>query len=206
MGCTSDMAFASRVSSATLTVLPNTFLNCPYSTPVSELSWELSQRLLLFILHLFHGLGDLSLRYRTKEPSRWTQWREAANSQIMELRNWLEHGLQKSITLNAINAPSTTGEDTHSWTLTVLDDDWELEDFVSRVPGFFESASLKDASSIMLSVISDQPTPNQSSPQDQVDPVLGSRINNLLKTCVPGTSPLKEELRRNRLHVCMKTF
>ncbi|KAH9023993.1 hypothetical protein EDB84DRAFT_1248280, partial [Lactarius hengduanensis] len=35
-----------------LTVLPNLYLNCPYSTPLSELSWRLSQHLLLLILHL----------------------------------------------------------------------------------------------------------------------------------------------------------
>ncbi|KAH8982727.1 hypothetical protein EDB86DRAFT_2969465 [Lactarius hatsudake] len=45
-----------------------------------------------------------------------------------------------------------------------------------------------------------------SAQSDQFDPVLGSRIDDLLKTCVPGTSPLREELRRNRLRICMRTL
>ena len=106
--------------------------------------------------------------------------------------------------LNAVKAPSTTDEDALSWTLTVLDDDREFEDFVARVPGFFQSTSVKDAPLIMLSLMDDQPTrPFQL---DQYDPILASRINDLLKTCVPGTSPLNEELRRNRLRVCMRAL
>ncbi|KAF8256493.1 hypothetical protein EI94DRAFT_1822632 [Lactarius quietus] len=46
----------------------------------------------------------------------------------------------------------------------------------------------------------------QSSLPEQFDPVLGSRINDLLETCVSGTSALREELRRNRLRVCMRTL
>jgi hypothetical protein len=41
------------------TVLPNLYLDCPYSTPVSELSWRLSQYLLLSILHLIQGIRRL---------------------------------------------------------------------------------------------------------------------------------------------------
>ena len=48
--------------------------------------------------------------------------------------------------------------------------------------------------------------PSQPSQQDQFDPILGSRLDDLLKTCVPGISPLKEELRKNRLRVCMRTL
>ena len=70
--------------------------------------------------------------------------------------------------------------------------------------GIFESASVKDAPSVILSLMNDQPS--QPSQQDQFDPILGSRLDDLLKTCVPGISPLKEELRKNRLRVCMRTL
>ncbi|KAH9025779.1 hypothetical protein EDB84DRAFT_1612031 [Lactarius hengduanensis] len=42
----------------------------------------------------------------------------------------------------------------------------------------------------MLSLMKDQPS------ETHEDPVLGSRINDLLRTCVPGISPLPEQLRR----------
>ncbi|KAI9467388.1 hypothetical protein BJY52DRAFT_66741 [Lactarius psammicola] len=194
-----------------LTVLPNLYLNCPYSTPVSELLWRLSQHLLLFVLRLIHGLEGFFFRYLfsgqqptyqpMQMPSRWTQWRKAVKTRIDERRKWLKLGLQNSIMLSAAEAPSTMDENALSWTLTVLDDDREFEDFVARVPGFFESASVPNASSVMLSLMNDQP-----SQSDQFDPVLGSRIDDLLKTCVPGTSPLTEQLRRNRLRICMRTL
>jgi len=69
------------------------------------------------------------------------------------------------------------------------------------VPGFFDSASVDRAPSVLLSLMNDQPFQ-----PGQLDPILGSCINDLLKTCVPGTSPLKEELRKNRLRVCMRTL
>ncbi|KAH8982743.1 hypothetical protein EDB86DRAFT_2969565 [Lactarius hatsudake] len=194
-----------------LTVLPNLYLDCPYSTPLSELSWRLSQHLFLLFLRLTQGLEDILLSYRSSSgqptyqlmegSSWWTQWRKAVKTRINERRQWLKVGLQDSIMLNATHAPSTTDENALSWTLTVLDDDREFEDFVARVPGFFDSASVLDASSVMRSLMDDQ-----SSRPDEFDPVLGSRINDLLKTCVPGTSPLKEELRKNRLRVCMRTL
>ena len=46
----------------------------------------------------------------------------------------------------------------------------------------------------------------QASHPEQFDPVLGSRINDLLETCVQGASALREEMRRNRQRVCMRTL
>jgi hypothetical protein len=197
------LGFVSAISFAYLafTVLPNLYLNCPYSTPVSELSWRLSQYLLLSILHLIQGSEGLLLPYRTRGLSQWTQWRGAVDTLIKERREWLKRGLQKSIITNATKESQTTDEDALSWTLTVLDDDREFEDFVARVPGFFESTTVQEAPSIMLSLMD-----IHTSQPDQFDPILGSCINDLLKTCVPGTSPLTEELRKSRLRICMRTL
>ncbi|KAH9018867.1 hypothetical protein EDB85DRAFT_2198670 [Lactarius pseudohatsudake] len=64
-----------------------------------------------------------------------------------------------------------------------LDDDRVFEDLVARrVPGFFDSDLISHAPSVILSLIDDQ-----SSQSDQFDPVLGSRIDDLLNMCVPGT-------------------
>jgi hypothetical protein len=121
------------------------------------------------------------------------------NKQIKERREWVENGLRKSIHENATKATEQTDEAALAWTLSVLDDDREFEDFVARVPGFFDSTSIEHAPSVLLSLMNDQPG-------SQFDPILGSSINDLLKTCVPGISPLREELRKNRLRVCMRTL
>ena len=43
-------------------------------------------------------------------------------------------------------------------------------------------------------------------PSDRSDPILGSRIHDLLKTCEYGVSPLLDDARRNRLRVCLKSL
>lgn len=113
-------------------------------------------------------------------------------------KSWLKDGLQKSIMVGATDAPSEMDKGALAWTLTVLDDDREFEDFVARVPGYLDSDSMSHAPSVILPLMDDQ--------SDPFDAILGSRINDLLKTCVPGTSPLTEQLRRNRLCVCLRTL
>lgn len=196
-----------------LTLSPSIYLNCPYSTPLSEISWRFSQRLFLITLYFIRGLenslpaflfsGRLPTNQPTPEQGWWTQWRNTVKARIDERRKWLKDGLRHSIMHNATEAPQATDSDAHalSWTLTVLDDDREFEDFVARVPGFFDSTSVLNASSTMLSLMD-----VQASHPEQFDPVLGSRINDLLETCVLGASALREELRRNRLRVCMRTL
>jgi hypothetical protein len=194
-----------------LTLSPSIYLNCPYSTPLSEISWRFAQRLFLIMLYFIRGLenslptflfsGRIPTNQPTPEQGWWTQWRNTVKARIDERRKWLKLGLRHSIMHNATDAPQTTDEHALSWTLTVLDDDREFEDFVARVPGFFDSTSVPNASSTMLSLMD-----VQASHPEQFDPVLGSRINDLLETCVSGASALREELRRNRLRVCMRTL
>jgi hypothetical protein len=43
-------------------------------------------------------------------------------------------------------------------------------------------------------------------PSGRSDPILGSRIHDLLKTCKLGISPLLEDARRNRRRVCLKSL
>ncbi|KAI9447598.1 hypothetical protein H4582DRAFT_2068210 [Lactarius indigo] len=182
-----------------LTVLPNLYPNCPYSTPLSELTWRLSQHLPLFILLFVKGLDGLFLKYLFSGRQS-TRWRRTVDTRIRACRKWLTFSLQGRIMINAAEAPPNIDGRALSWTLTVLDDDREFEDFVARVPGFFDSTFVPEASSVMLSLMKDQPS------WIHEDPVLGSRIHDLLETCIPGTSPLQEELRKNRLRVCMRAL
>ena len=194
-----------------LTLSPSIYLNCPYSTPLSEISWRFSQRLFLITLYFIRGLeeslptflfsGRHPTNQLTPEQNWWSQWRNTVKARIDERRKWLRLGLRHSIMHIATEAPQTTDEHALSWTLTVLDDDREFEDFVARVPGFFESTSVPNASSTMLSLMEDR-----DSYPEQIDPILGSRINDLLETCVQGASALREEMRSNRLRVCMRTL
>ncbi|KAH9071518.1 hypothetical protein EDB83DRAFT_253679 [Lactarius deliciosus] len=190
-----------------LTILPNLYLNCPYRTPLSGFTWRLSQFSVLRILlatrgieGLFHG-SLLSLWYWTHqqmtETPGPTKWRETLEEQVTVRRRWLKDGLRRSVELSATDAPSTVDKDALEWTLTALDEDKEIEDFAERVPGFFDSRAVPDPTSAVLPLMSDQST---------TDPILGSRLYDLLKTCMPGTSPLTEEKRRSRLRVCLRSL
>lgn len=100
--------------------------------------------------------------------------------------------------LSATGAPWKVDARALHWTLSVLDEEIEIEDFVARIPGFFDSPAVPDATSAILDLM--------DTPSDRSDPILGSRIYDLLKTCKPGASPLHEDARRNRLRVCLKSL
>ena len=195
---------------AVLTVLPNLILNCPYRTPLSGFAWRISQVSALAILLLIRQIqGSLyeissSVWHRTNrglaglhgpQPAKW---RETLESQIRTRRKRLTDGMRRSVMRCATGAPWKVDARALHWTLTVLDEDNEIEDFVARMPGFFESATVPDATSAILALM--------DTPPDRSDPILGSRIHDLLETCKPGISPLLDDARRNRLHVCLKSL
>ncbi|KAI9447643.1 hypothetical protein H4582DRAFT_12402 [Lactarius indigo] len=196
---------------AILTILPNLRLNCPYRTPLSGITWRLSQFSVLGIFLAILGIEGpfheplLSLWYwargQVTEHSGPTKWRSTLEEQVKMRRKWLENGLRKSVELSATDAPSTVDKDALEWTLTALDEDKEIEDFAERVPGFFDSKAVPDPTSAILPLMANQPGSTT-----MTDPILGSRLRDLLKTCIPGTSPLTEEKRRRRLRVCLKSL
>lgn len=192
---------------AVLTILPNLYLNCPYRTPLSGITWRLSQ---FSVLGIFLAVRGIEGRFHIPLLTLWrwthrtatgplgpTQWREALNKQVRTHRKWLLDGLRKSVELSATGAPSMVDAYALEWTLTALDEDKEIEDFAARLPGFFDSRAVPDATSAILPLMSNQPT---------TDPILGSRLYDLLKTCIPGTSPLTEEKRKRRLRVCLESL
>ena len=201
---------------AILTVLPSIHLNFPYSTPMSGIIWRLTHVCVLIFFRFIRPFGDYSMRLvssmflgsaRNELDRRWKaiftrfwemsiNYREAFDSLEATHRRYLSDGLQKSIVkFSAACAPPTVDADTLGWTLTTLLRDEEIENFVACVPGLFDSCAVLDATSAILPLMSDQKWTN---------PILGSRLHDLLKTCIPGTSSLTEEFRKKRLQVCLK--
>ena len=190
-----------------LTMLPHLRFNCPYRTPLSGITWRLSHGF-FYVIFLairiiegqFHGLLLTLYRLTHRQetgPLGPTKWREVLENRVDVHLSWLSDGLGKSIELSATGAPPTVDAHALEWTLTALDEDKEVEDFAARVPGFFDSHAVPDPASAILPLMSDHPT---------TDPILGSRLSDLLKTCIPGTSPLTEEKRERRLRVCVKSL
>ena len=203
LGCVVLFALAYGI----LTILPSLRFNCPYRTPLSGITWRLSHGSVYGIFQVIGGIEGhihdflLTLWRLTHRQARGTlsptRWRDALDNRVVKHRRWLSDGLGKSVERSATDAPPTVDAHALEWTLTALDEDKEIEDFAARVPGFFDSKAVPDPASAILPLMSDHPT---------TDPILGSRLSDLLKTCIPGTSPLTEEKRKRRLRVCLKSL
>ncbi|KAI9438975.1 hypothetical protein H4582DRAFT_106978 [Lactarius indigo] len=185
---------------AILTVLPNIYLNCPYRTPLSGLTWRLSQFSMmgfLWTVLLFRKtlskLWSLANQH-AHEPHGPKKWRETLTRELNTRRQWFSQGMRKSVELGAYRADSRVVTSALVWTLTALDEDKEIEAFAARIPGFFDSRVVPDATLAVLPLMSHQPN---------TDPIFGSRLYDLLKTCIPETSILDEKMRKNRLRICL---
>ncbi|KAH9030103.1 hypothetical protein EDB85DRAFT_1453615 [Lactarius pseudohatsudake] len=201
LGCI--MVFA--LAYAILTVLPTIRLNCPYGTPLSGFTWLISQ---LSMIGFYWAILNLEGLFRISLSKLWCldsqhapethglkRRRETLEQQVKIRRQWFSQGLRKTVELGAYRAESRVVTNALVWTLAALDEDKEIEDFAARVPGFFDSRVVPDAKLAILPLMSHQPN---------TDPILGSRLYDLLKTCIPETSILDEKTRQNRLRVCMK--
>jgi hypothetical protein len=190
---------------ANLTVLPNIYHSCPYGTPLSGFTWRISHLSVIGFLWTTLKIDGAfrkslsKLRSLVKQPAPKSYglniWRKTLKNQVQIRRQRLSQGMRKSVEFSAYEADSAVVTSALVWTLTALDEDREIEDFSLRVPGFFDSSVVPDATLAILPLMSHQPNS---------DPIFGSRLYGLLKTCIPETSSLAEEMRKNRLRACMK--
>ena len=203
LGCIGVFALAYTI----LTVLPTFFLDCPYATPLSGSTWRIYQFSVFIFLWILLRIQAL-LVYR-KSLSKLRSWAsqhklethgpkklwEVLDEHVKIRRQRFSRSLRKSVELGAFGAGSAVVTNALNWTLTALDEDKEIEDFAARLPGFFESRAVPDATSAALSLMSHHPN---------AEPIFGSRICDLFKTCIQGSSPLDEKTRKHRLQVCLK--
>ena len=202
-----------------LTLSPILRPNCPYRTPLSGFtyfSFHFSAPGLFWaakaIVGVFHGLlleiGSQSHPDVLELPhDGLTKWRENLEGKVHWHYKRFLHGLQQRVVDGAMKAPPSARA--LYWTLTTLDEDKEFEEFAARMPGFFDSSADAEANadsdadadadtpSAMLFLMSEQPTS---------DPILGTRLRELLGSCRPGASPLTEEQRNSRLRVCLTSL
>jgi hypothetical protein len=199
---TLGLVVAFALAYAILTVSPNLYLNCPYVTPLSGVTWRLSQ--LFVIVGLKAALGIESL-FHNPIFKLWSRvnrhvaelsiesWMKALNDKVEVHRHRLSGGLRKSIERNANEALPVVVPSALEWTLTALDEDKEIENFAAGVPGLFDSHTIPDETILTLMAI-----------KPLTDAIFGFRLYDLLKTCLLGTSPLNDEDRKSRLRVCLK--
>ncbi|KAI9438692.1 hypothetical protein H4582DRAFT_191290, partial [Lactarius indigo] len=191
---------------AALTVIPNIILSCPYHTPFTGLLWRLCQLLaivgltlrntvtitldtfLQFIWRPIHGGASIGIK---SLPGR-----QKLVEQIAAHKHWFAKGLQQRVVSNAIETSSLVDRDALIWTLTKLNEVDEVEDYISRIPGFFGSRVVPEASKTMLGLMDPPPSGGDS--------VLAARLSCLLNTSLPtGVDP---GVDKKRLHICLKAI
>ncbi|KAH9041597.1 hypothetical protein EDB85DRAFT_1365042 [Lactarius pseudohatsudake] len=201
---------------AIFTLLPSLHINCPYRTPLSGITYislQLSALNLFSIAIAIEGIFHellLEIRRRSRpSDARGSQgdwpirWRAKLEDKVSTHYERFRRGLRWRVEFSAMDAPPSVDVNALHWTLTTLDEDKEFEDFAARMPGFFNPRANagSDATSTILSLMS-----GPKSEQSTSDPILGSRLRELLDTCLPGSSLLTEEQRKNRLRVCLKSL
>jgi hypothetical protein len=208
LGYFSAFSFACLV----FTALPSQYLDHPRRPSGSPPGFarRISLILVLAVLvvvveigGLLHGflssIWNRAPLHAPEHPPALATWRDTLEAQIRRQQRSPTDGLRQSIDRSA-TAVQLVDASPLCRTLSALDKDQEIENFVARIPGVFESRAIPCMSSAILS------SADVSSGRSTSDPILGSCFHDLLITGPPDTSPLTEESHRNRLRTCLKSL
>jgi len=191
-----------------MTVIPSVIFSCPYRTPFTGLLWRMARMLAVITLVLTDSFvknfddflrrtlglwGRINRGARTSIAPRFN--REGLAKQIVTQKHLFSEGLHGCVVSKAIDASSSVDREALIWTLSKLDEDKEVEDYMSRVPGFFDSLVVPEALKTMLGLMDPPPSGGDS--------VLAVRLGGLLKTCLPTTSGIDSGVDKSRLNICL---
>ena len=191
-----------------MTVVPNILFSCPYRTPYTGLLWRLSHMLAVITLVFTDTFATILDGFLRHSWGLWGRMFRGAYTSIPPLldrkkmvkriathKYWFGKGLRRRVVSKAIDASSSVDRDALIWTLSRLDEDKEVEDYISRIPGFFDSRVVPDALPTMLGLM--------DSPSSGGDSVLAARLSGLLKTCLPTASGIDSGVDKDRLNICL---
>ncbi|KAI0064224.1 hypothetical protein BV25DRAFT_295778 [Artomyces pyxidatus] len=195
---------------ALLTMLPITYLNSPFRTPLSSILWPFTHVVLLGVMQCVQQLLDTfgeplvpiweswhKRRANSTPPPRGPrEWWEDVKSLCKKLRLRFKTGMRQSVERSAANAPWQIDSRALKWTLESLDEDHEWEQFVEGIPDFSHSKAVQNPKSILMDLM----VPDTDA--DFASSRLAVRLSHLLETCTSGAGTLAEDVRRRRLLAC----
>lgn len=217
LGYISAFSFACLV----FTALSSLYLDNPRRTSLPEFAWRISLIIVLAVLVLLVEIGGLLCLFLSSiwnraplrapgHPSALATWRDALEGQIRKKQRSLAGGLRQSIDLNVTPVRSSVDASPVCQTLSALDQNQKIKDFVARIPGVFGSGAVPCTTSPIRSSMEVPSEPSTSglstSDLSTSDPILGSCFHDLLNTCIPDTSALTGESRRNGLRASLKSL
>jgi hypothetical protein len=212
LGYVSAFSFACLV----FTALSSLYLDNPRRTSLPEFAWRISLIIVLAVLVFVVEIGGLLFAFLSsiwnraplcapEHPSALATWRDALEGQIRRRQRSRADGLRQSIGLNATAVQSSVDASPVYQTFSALDQDQKTKDFAARIPGVFGSGAVPCTTSPIPSSM-EVPSNLSTSDLSTSDPILGSCFHDLLNTCIPDTSALTEESRRNGLRAFMKSL
>jgi hypothetical protein len=216
--CVLGYVSAFSIACLVFTASSSLYLDNPRRNSLPEFAWRISLIIVLAVLVFVVEIGGLLCMFLSsiwnraplrapEHPSVLATWRDALEGQIRRKQISLANGLRQSIDLNTTAVQSPVNASPVCQSLSALDQDQKIKDFIARIPGVFGSGGIPCTTSPILEVPSDLSTSGLSTP----DPILGSCFHDLANTCVPDTSVLpeesvKEESRRTGLHASLKSL
>ncbi|KAI0055621.1 hypothetical protein BV25DRAFT_1832997 [Artomyces pyxidatus] len=197
------LAFVSLSAGAyvLLTVHPIFYLNSPFRTPLSKLLWPWAYILSAVALSLANLLAffrhcSTPAASSTDDVSTVHSGRSYLHKAASHCLQRFRAGMRRSIKWAAEDAPWEIDSRALKWTVQVLDEEHDWEQFAVAVPAFARSKAVGHAGDILVDLV----TP--ASQTEQI-PLVAERMCALLDTCARGEDNLKEDARTHRLLVCV---
>ena len=129
-----------------ISFLPIFFWDSPYSTPLTTLFWFITTGLISLFIYLHYSAlrrrcaEDEDLECKSKHSQRLRDLRESYEDYDQRRREDITYGVKKL----SNKKPSDLATYVLSSTVNFLDGISDLEQFLSYVPGFYDSHSVKD--------------------------------------------------------------
>ncbi|KAI0264340.1 hypothetical protein BC834DRAFT_970694 [Gloeopeniophorella convolvens] len=171
-----------------ITVMPVIFLDSPYHTPLSSLTWSLIMTSFKLVL------GAASFVLRSLHNHGWAPIRLGVNTHALlaTCQRRLRLGMVKEAEEVAMGLSSDIDSRALAWTYDSLDEDHELEQFLAGIPDFFRSTSVEKPEVVITNI-------RDSSHRGSLLLATVSLINRSLSHGHP-TEPAQQQ----RFEVCVK--
>lgn len=181
-----------------LTILPCIDYRFPFRTPLSSVCWYLwhtslssATLCLRWLLRLLHGclvpynLGDVT----SPRQRILTRWLQTTDNSVEKHKRHLKDGFRRSIVQGALDAPVVVDLKALTWLFRRpgLAEHCKFQEFVANMPG---------GTIIQL----------MSGPVESGRIVFRDHLLTLLRSCTPGTVGLDEDMRKQRLLVCLNAI
>jgi hypothetical protein len=165
-----------------ITFMPMFRHDSPYYAPLSSSAWYLCSEILFALSRLLHWILNQCYARDSIQERAYSLWRAYWERTL--------RGMQKEIEQTALKAPSEIDGRALMWTYESLDEDHELEQFFSGIPGFCSSKVVDN-------------------PQSSLDGLRNGTVTDALCEFLERTSSsnlVSEAIKIRRIAICIRAI